>query len=138
MISKFVLLADAVNASVEGKLNIAGEFNSIFSDQIPIAYPFFVVVARIEANAGEGLDHAAQFRITDDDGKKIVETPPFPMKFAKAAPGMPVRANVLIQMAGVVFPRHGDYTVHILVDGVQRDETTMYVRKASEQPRRGQ
>ena len=130
---KFVLLADAANVSREGKLNITGEFNAVFSDKIPVGWPFLAVVGRLEANAGEGPSHAAQFKLTDDDGQTVFQTPLFPITLAKGAPGTPTRADLVFGIAGLVFPRFGDYAMHLFVDGVQRGAVSVYVRATPNQ-----
>lgn len=129
---KFLLIADAANASREGKINIAGEFNSIFG-AVPIVWPSFVIVARLEANAGEGLEHAAQVRLTDEDGATIFETQPMPIRFGTSGRGIPARADIVAQVVGVAFPSYGDYTLHLLVDGVQRGDVTLYIREVPPQ-----
>lgn len=131
---KFILVADAANVSREGKLNIAGEFNTMFGTTLPLVWPFMVIVVRLEAHPGEGPDHAAQFRVTDQDGHPILESPPMPINFHGGGSGIPARADLRLALAGVAFPQFGDYTVHLLVDGVQRGDTTMYVRRRTDVP----
>ena len=132
---KFILIADAVNISREGKLNIAGEFNAIFASQTPAGWPSMSIVARLEANAGEGVQHAAQFRITDEDGAKVFETPVLPIRFGRPnLPGAPIRADAVMNLAGLVLPRYGLYSVHVLVDGVARGMTTLTVVKPPTAP----
>jgi hypothetical protein len=126
---RFLLLADAANLSREGKLNIAGEFNAIWAAQLPVVWPQLVIVARLEANAGEGADHAAQIKITDEDGKPIIQSVPMPIKFASSGKGMPIRADLQFGLAGLTLPQFGAYTVHLVVDGVQRGETELYCNK---------
>jgi len=131
---KFILLADAANQSREGKLNVTGEFNTIFAGQYPAVWPSMWVVARIEVNIGEGLDHAAQLKITTEDGADILVSPPIQIIFASSGKGIPARADVLMGLAGFVIPSKGDYTVNLSVDGVHRGEVALYVRDAPPPP----
>lgn len=128
---KFILAADAANISREGKLNITGEFNTFHGSAQPVVHPFFKIVARIEANIAEGLEHAGMVKIVDEDGKPIVQSPPFPLMFGSGGRGIPARANLDVGIVGVAFPKFGDYGVHVFVDGVQRGQLTLYVREAT-------
>jgi hypothetical protein len=114
--------------SREGKLNIAGEFNSFFTRTLPLVWPHMVIVARLEANVSEGLEHAVQIKLTDLDGAILLQSPPLPVRFGSAGRGIPARADVLIELSGVLFPVYGDYSVGLFVDGVHRDDLTLYVR----------
>ena len=133
---KFVVVADTANVSAEGKLNIAGEFNSFHASAVPMIWPQFTIVARLEAPTVEGEQHAAQFKIQDDDGKSIFESPPLPIKFGATGKGVPLRATMMMNLVGIAFPKFGDYGVHIFVDGVRRGDVTLYVRQVTVPPRK--
>jgi len=126
---KVLLTADTVNISREGKINIAGEFNSFHFGKMPGSWPLMSIFARFEAHLGEGLEHALQIKVTDQDGAAVLQSPVVEMKFKKLGSGIPARADVIAQLAGITFPRYGDYTVHLFVDGVRRGDTTLYVRQ---------
>ena len=134
---KFLLLADAANQSREGKLNVAGEFNTIYGQQFPAVWPSMYIVSRIEAHVGEGPDHVAIFKFTSEDGKDLLVSPPLPVKFTSAGRGIPARADIHMMVAGLVLPAPGDYSVNIVIDGVHRGVVTLYVRNAPVQPAQG-
>jgi hypothetical protein len=125
---RFLLLADEATPTPEGKLNVSGEFNLIRSPSVPFAHPKMSVVAKFEAHQTEGLEHAAQVKIAGPDGADIFQTPIFPLKFWTFEAGVPIIAGMITNVAGVVFPEFGDYSVHLFVDGVAWDETAIYVR----------
>ncbi|MDQ2668182.1 MAG: hypothetical protein M3Z05_19600 [Gemmatimonadota bacterium] len=131
---KFILIADTANISREGKLNIAGDFNAIFAQTEPIGWPIFSVVVRLEGSLSEGEDHAVQLKVSDDDGMSVFESAPFPIKFGKAGRGMPTRADLVLPIAGLVFPRFGDHSVSIFVDGILRATTVLYVKSVQDRP----
>lgn len=134
---KFLLIADTANSTPEGKLNIAGEFNTVFGTQTPIVWPYASIVARLEANPGEGRDHAAQLKLTDEDGKQLFASPPMPITFGPGGRGIPARANIIVAVGGLTFPRFGDYTIALYVDGVSRGDMTIYVRDRPLEPADG-
>ena len=51
---KLAGFCDAANISREGKLNILGEFNTLYAAAVPVIWPLMYVVIKIEATAGEG------------------------------------------------------------------------------------
>lgn len=113
----FGVIADAVNESKEGKLNIAGEFNGIWAAEVPLLYPGMVVFARFHARIAEGADHHGRVSLVDDDGAEVLQkSPPIPMKFIPGGPGKPLRAQVILQIASLRLPKFGDYEYHFLID----------------------
>ena len=115
---KFALLADAVNESKEGKLNITGEFNTIWSPSVPLTYPFLCIVARFEARVSEGTQHTLRIGLFDEDGGVVIPvSPDLELGFVSTGRGRPLRAQVIIQLVNFVLPKHGDYEFHLLVDG---------------------
>ncbi|HEX9885843.1 MAG TPA: hypothetical protein VGA70_05120 [Longimicrobiales bacterium] len=126
---KFGLLCDAANESREGKLNILGEFNTIWAGGFPVRWPRCVLVARFEAHPSEGQDHDLVLRLTDRDGADIIPSPPrLPIRFAQAAPDMPLRAQVVVNLDGMTFERPGEFEYHLVVDGHHRGSVPIWVR----------
>jgi hypothetical protein len=121
---KFILLADTAN-------------QTIFAQQFPAVWPALTMVARLEAHPGQGLDHTAQLKVVNEDGKEIVVSPLIPIKFVSASAGIPARADLLFGMAGLVIPARGDYAVMLFVDAVLRGQVTLYVREQPTTPHAG-
>ena len=65
------VLADAANVSREGKLNILGEFNTIFAGRFPVTWPKMNLVLKLEATVGEGSRHRLGIRVINQDGKLV-------------------------------------------------------------------
>lgn len=131
---RFLMLADLVNQTEDGKLNIMGTFDFIMGAQEPVAHPRIFVVSTIEANVSAGFHHTAQLKIADEDGSDIFAGPIMPFEFGRpGAPGMPMRANFVLQLVGIVFPRFGDYSVTLWVNGVAAETATLYIKRAPAQ-----
>lgn len=115
---KFALLADHVTETREGKLVIVGEFNMIWSEQVPIRHGPFFLLARFEARVSEGVSHKIRIALVDEDGNQTLPpSPEIPINFAPTGPGYPLRGQVVVHFGSVEFPKPGDYEFHILVDG---------------------
>lgn len=50
---QLTVLADSANISQEGKLNILGEFNTLFAESVPVAHPIIWFVSKLELGAGD-------------------------------------------------------------------------------------
>ncbi len=128
MRARIAVLADAANVSREGKLNILGQFEVIYAASTPVTWPAMHLVLKLEATAGEGPKHKVGIRVVDEDGNVIgpmidAESnfgPPF-------RPGHPLRANLILGIAGASFPKHGTYSFEILVDDHNIESVPLYV-----------
>lgn len=124
---EFALLADAANISRELKLNITGEFNTIFAQTVPITWPRMTFVARLNAHVAEGSKHTAILVMNDADGDELFRSQGFPLEFTPAGPGRPLRAGMVINLDGMTFRKYGDYEINLLVDGRLMGSAPIYV-----------
>ncbi len=132
---KLAVLADAANVSVEGKLNILGEFSVIWSAAVPVVWPLMQLVLRLEATAGEGPRHRLGIRILTEDGQPIA--PPVDAEVDFGPPfraGVPHRGQFVIGIGGSVFPRFGAYSFEILVGGHSVGSVPLWVLPVAERP----
>lgn len=129
MKARLALLADSANLSREGKLNILGQFDTLWAPSLPIVWPMMVLVVKLEATAGEGPKHLIGLRVVDEDGQ-----PAGPQLDAQAefgpppTPGLPYRADWILPIGNAVFPKHGTYTFEILADRNNIASVELYVR----------
>jgi hypothetical protein len=115
---KLALLADAVNESREGKLNITGEFDVISAVSAPVRWPVMSFVVRVECSISEGSRHTARFGLFDEDGGVVIPySPELQMRFGSRGPGRPLRGQIIGQLEGAVFARFGDYELKVQFDG---------------------
>ena len=127
---QFGFLADYAGPGHQGKLILVGIFDTIFdrTGARPIPVPTCYLVASIEAPTMAGSQHAVAFRITDQDHQEVA--PIFDLGehvFRAQGPGRPLRARIILQLAGVTLPELGDYEVHVLVDGNQIGAIPLFV-----------
>jgi hypothetical protein len=125
---RLAVLADAANVSREGKMNILGQFDVIYSEAVPAHWPLMHLVIRLEATAGEGRKHKVGIRIVDEDGNlagPMIDAegefgPPFQV-------GAPSSATMILGIGGATFQKHGTYCFEILVDGHNVDSIPLHV-----------
>jgi hypothetical protein len=112
------LLADAATVDAAGKLNILGVFDRLAARGFPVKHGRVTLILRFAAGLQEAGGHRAEIRLLSPDGSEIVrlngemQLDPGPM----AAGGM-IRVPHIINLDGLVFPRAGQYTFEVRVDG---------------------
>lgn len=114
---RFAMVADHVTETREGKLVIVGEFDVIWSSEIPAQFGPFYLVLRLEARVSEGANHRVRIGLFDSDGKEIIPmSPDLGVQFGSMGPGYPLRAQMIFHFPFAHFPAYGDYEFHVLVD----------------------
>lgn len=111
------LLADAANVSQEGKLNILGTFANINAQKFPARHPEMQLVLRMEASPAEAdMKKTLEVKVLDQDGQQIggavgdFVVPP-------SQAGRRIRIQTIMRITDAVFPKPGDYTFAVLIDG---------------------
>src|SRR5436190_6570359 len=84
MTIQMAVLCDAA-ADYNGKLNILGTFDTIFSNQFPAVHPQCAVALRVAFTKMEEGKHELKLNFVDEDGKSIM--PPIPMPIDVVVPG---------------------------------------------------
>ncbi len=127
-----LVFADMANVDRAGKFNIVGEFNLVFSQQLPTQPMAMSMVVRLVAEAPEGPDHQVAIAIVDEDGLQLARTPDVPMRFGAPVPGTTadLRAQIVLGMLGVSFSKFAPYSFQVLVDGRFVGERELYVAQA--------
>lgn len=135
MQAKIALLADAANMTPEGKLNILGEFNIMWTSTFPATWPLMWLVLKLEATAAEGGSHMLTIKCIDDDGTQVGPTIDGELNMGKPfRPGMPHRGAVILGIRNAQFPKAGTYEFEILVDGHSIASVPLYVLPSAERP----
>lgn len=121
------LLADAANVSQEGKLNILGSFANINAVDFPARHPEMQLVLRFEASPAEADSKKnLEVKIMDEDGQQVAgfggEIP-----LPSAQSGKRIRIQTVMRIVDAVFPKRGDYTVTVLIDGDTKAEVPFSV-----------
>jgi hypothetical protein len=126
------LLADAANLSADGKLNILGVFNTIFSDQYPAVHPDMKLVLRLQLHPAE-LEHPKQVSVQfrNDEGRRIDG---FGADFTvQATPAMGTGGEMLttdsvVSVSNLYLESPGMYEFVILVNGEVKAQVPLKAR----------
>jgi hypothetical protein len=114
---RLALLADSANVSREGKLNILGIFDTIYTRQLPTTHPQMQLVLRFLATPDEaGVTRAVEVQLTSSAGQVLLS---LPGKIAVQArePGESIGIDHVLSLNNLSFESSGRYAFRILVDG---------------------
>jgi hypothetical protein len=127
------VIADYANVSTTGKLNIMGIFDRIVAASVPVQHPSMQLVIALESDPTErGTTKNVEIRLIDADGAELVHIGgPLPVP---ANADLVQRFNQVIQLAGLIFPRYGDYSFRISVNGEQKAAVSFTVARPPAQP----
>ena len=120
------LIAEYAAASSDGKLTIAGTFDSIDANlapgapptlvnRIPLPRAYLAVVS--EASIADGLTHQFRLRVLDGNGQPIAQDSLLPVAYSLNAFGRPMRHNLVVSLNGFVMPGADDYVFELSVVG---------------------
>jgi len=114
---RIAVLADYVNVSQEGKINILGVFDFIHAAQFPFTLHEMQLVMRFEADITErGSQKELQVLLIDQRGEKVLELHGR-MAISDASPGDLLLFTHVLTLRNVMFREKGDYQFDIYVDG---------------------
>lgn len=121
-------LCDYANVTVEGKLNILGTFQEINAPVLPFALPVMFLVVGFSAAPSEAPSKKqVTVKLLAEDGAELltavqeIDLPKPPR------PGARLLASTVLGLAGIAFPKAGDYAFSILVDGDEKESVPLRV-----------
>jgi hypothetical protein len=132
--TEIFVLCDAATDNF-GKLNLLGTFDIIGVPQVPFAYPACALALRIRFDALEDGEHTIRLRLIDEDGRSI--GPAFEVKVTIHIPSEVsyLTHNAVFNLQQLGFPKTGEYTFELAIDG--RHEDSLPLRVVIAQPQQG-
>ena len=111
-------LADYAGVMADGKLMVAGVFDTLSVPVLPATPPIIYLALRIAGDGGEVGKHQLELRFVDPDGTPIVPVlhGEFDLEDLQSEGGT-ARVQFVMGMAGVAFSKLGPHALDILLDG---------------------
>lgn len=126
MLLDLLLIADYVNITADGKLNVMGIFNRIHAPQFPTRHPEMFLVAKLSANPSEyGTRRKLAIKLVDESGKLVASLLEREIEIPHDKEGKVVEIRQILRLAGLVFPQPGAYQFSMLVDNNQKGSQTI-------------
>lgn len=122
---RFALFCDNAFTSSDGKLNIIGEFNQIFSTQQKPVLNTAFIVGCFKGDPGSKVD--IEVRLTSEKGEDVL-----PRQELTITCGPGGGANVLMEVKGIQFPELGTYKVAFRTKGELLADAEVQVSRVNE------
>ncbi len=121
------LLCDCATQQ-QGKLNVLGAFDSIFTGRMPFALPGCAIALRIRFSKVEEGNHQARINIIDQDGKAIGPKLEGRMSVKFVDDADSALINSILFLHKLKFQEYGQYRIDLAVDGRQVTSLPLYVK----------
>lgn len=128
----YAFICDYADGGPRGTINALGiGLNRILAPKVPHRFPHFHLVFQLRASIAEVGRKEMFVSLIDADGKEVIPTLKREIEILKPSPGeveATVRGN--IGFGNVQFPRFGDYSIHVVVAGVEMARIPLRVVEA--------
>ncbi len=108
-------LCDAAT-DYQGKLNLLGTFDSIFTRSLPAVHPSCAIVLRIIFTRVESAKHRIRIDFVDEDGKGVIQPLDLPFDIRMPPGATSLSRNFIINLQQIKFDRVGSYSVDVALD----------------------
>jgi len=122
------VLCDAATDD-QGKLNLLGAFDTIYTQQLPAVHPQCSIALRITFFNGDEGKHNLRFNFMDADGRSIMpDFPPLPVEVVLPEDMHFGTRNFIVNIQQLKFEAPGLYSIHILVDEESQTSIPLLVK----------
>jgi hypothetical protein len=125
------LLCDAATDQ-QGKLNILGTFDTIFTKQMPAVHPACAVAMRIRFEKIEEGDHPIRIHIIDEDGKSIGPKLQANINVSIGDDADSTSTNLILNIQSLKLEEYGRYRIDLAVDNQVTASLPLYVKQIPE------
>lgn len=109
-------LCDAAT-DYNGKLNLLGTFDTIFTKQLPAVHPQCSIALRIIFSKIEEGSHKVKMNFVDEDGKFVMPSIDMPVEVALTDDANFLSRNFVINIQQLKFDKPGSYSIDVAING---------------------
>ena len=121
------VLCDAATDD-NGKLNLLGAFDTIYTQQLPAIHPQCSIALRVTFFNGDEVKHNLQFNYVDADGHSIAKFPPLPVEVTLPEDMHFGTRNFVVNLQQLKFDSTGLYSIDISLDDQPQASIPLLVR----------
>jgi hypothetical protein len=118
MTIQVAVLCDAAT-DYNGKLNLLGTFDTIYTPQMPAQHPQCSVAVRIAFDRMEEGPHLLLVNFVDEDGQPIMPSTDVPVDVVFPADATFISRNFIVNIQQLKFEKIGLYSVNLALDDRQ-------------------
>ncbi len=109
------LLCDAATDQ-QGKLNVLGAFDNIWTKKVPTVHPACAIAARIRFEKIEEGSHTIRIHIIDEDGKSIGPKLEGNVNVRIGDDVDSTATNIVLNIQRLKFEKYGQYRIDLAID----------------------
>ena len=121
------VLCDAATDD-NGKLNLLGAFDTIYTQQLPAIHPQCSIALRVTFFNGDEGKHDLQLNFVDADGHSIAKFPPLPVEVTLPEDMHFGTRNFVVNLHQLKFDSTGLYSIDISLDDQPQASIPLLVR----------
>ena len=121
------VLCDAATDD-NGKLNLLGAFDTIYTQQLPAIHPQCSIALRVTFFNGDEGKHDLQLNFVDADGHSIAKFPPLPVEVTLPEDMHFGTRNFVVNLQQLKFDSTGLYSIDISLDDQPQASIPLLVR----------
>ena len=125
---QIAVLCDAATDN-NGKLNILGTFDTIYSAQFPAVHPQCSIALRMSFSKVEEGAHKVKLNFVDEDGKLVMPHIDIPVEVAVPEDTIFISRNFIINIQQLKFEQPGLYSIDMAMDGRQEGSIPLLVKQ---------
>ena len=133
MTIQVAVLCDAAT-DYNGKLNLLGTFDTIYTPQMPAQHPQCSVAVRIAFDRIEEGPHLLTMNFVDEDGQPIMPSTEVPADVTFPADATFISRNFIVNIQQLKFEKTGLYSVNLAVNDRQLCSIPLAVKEMEQKP----
>jgi hypothetical protein len=130
---QIAVLCDAATET-NGKLNLLGAFDTIFTSQLPAIHPQCSIAVRMTFNKVEEGHHKVKLNFVDEDGRSVMQPHERQVEVQVPEETIFLSRNFILNIQMLKFEKEGLYSIDIAVDGRQEGSIPLLVRLMPKAP----
>jgi len=127
---EIIALCDAATDQ-QGKLNILGAFDTVFTKSLPTVHTQCAVALRLRFRRIEQGAHRITLHLVDEDGNLIIPSMDADLDLQVPQSQESASVNLVLNVQQLKIEKYGIYAVNLAVDGRQESSVPLYVREPS-------
>ena len=127
MNTQIAVLCDAAT-DYQGKLNLLGTFDTIFTRKLPAVHPSCAIVLRTIFTRVETGKHRIRIDFVDEDGKAVIQPLDLPFEIRMPDGAISLSRNFIVNLQQIKFEKAGSYSVDAAIDGRHEVSIPLAVR----------
>lgn len=125
------VLCDAA-ADYNGKLNLLGTFDTLFTPKLPAIHPQCSIALRVVFERAEEGSHKMKLDFVNEDGKPVMPSMDAPVDIGFSGDATFVSRNFIINIQQLKLESAGLYSIDVTVDGRQLASIPLSVVKVEQ------